>query len=71
MQIHTLYKPLLILFIIHVTVIGFLKNYAVVQKQNTSVTKVGVAHAYQGFYKHTINEVLLYNKSKQTRNKKI
>ena len=62
-----LYKPL---HIIHVTVKSLLKSYAVAQKQNTSVTKVGMAHAYQTFiYKSTkfqvsvqINEVLLYNK---------
>ena len=42
------YKPL---FIVHVKVKGFFKSYTVVQKQSTSVTKVGMAHAYQAFIK--------------------
>ena len=38
------------LFIIHVTVKGVLKSYTVVQKQSTSVTKVGMTHAYLAGY---------------------
>ena len=44
-----LIKPL---FIVHVTEKAFLKVIATVaQKQITSVTKVGMAHAYQAFIK--------------------
>ena len=42
-----LYKPL---FIVHVLK-GLLKSYTVVQKWSTSVTKVGMAHAYWSFIK--------------------
>ena len=38
-------------FIFHVTVKGLLRIYTVVQKQSTSVAKVGVTHAYQAFIK--------------------
>ena len=40
-----LYKPL---FIVHV-VKDLLKSYTVVRKQSTSITKVGVAHAYESY----------------------
>ena len=60
-----LYKPL---FIIHVTVKKLLKSYIVVQKQSTSVTKVGTAHAYQAYIINTLGfkfqcryNSLLYN----------
>ena len=64
-----LYKPL---FIIHVRVKGLFKLYCST-KQSTSVTKVGMAHAYQAFINTRFqvsvktDEILLYNKSKQTR----
>ena len=41
------YKPL---FIIHVAK-ALHKSYTVVQKQSTSVTKVGMAHAHRSFIK--------------------
>ena len=53
-----LYKPL---FIIHVTVKGLFKSYNVVQKQRTSVSKVGMAHAHQAFMKILyISSVIVY-----------